>query len=47
MWRAAQGVMFGDVNGDGELEAVVGSFSGQVHVLSARTGKDVKPFPFR
>ena len=37
---------FGDVNGDGALEVIVGTLSGAVYVMDARTGKDVEPFPF-
>ena len=39
--------MFGDVNGDGILEVVVGTASGLMAVLSGISGKDVAPFPFR
>lgn len=42
-----QAAVFGDVDGDGALEAVVTTFSGHVHVLDAATGKPKGPFPFR
>ena len=32
--------------GDGELEVVVGTSSGAIHVLKGATGHPVKPFPF-
>ena len=57
-WRPEQGGMpilalfcqvpvFGDVNGDGVLEVVLGSSSGVLVVLSGISGRDVAPFPFR
>jgi hypothetical protein len=42
-----QAVTFGDVNGDGQLEVVVGTLSGKIYVMSGKTGKDIKPFPFQ
>ena len=39
--------MFGDINGDGVLEVVLGTSSGVVVVLSGISGRDVAPFPFR
>lgn len=38
---------FADVNGDGELEVVVGTYNGRVYVLHGATGTDVAPFPFQ
>ncbi len=43
-WQAP---VFGDVNGDGVLEVVLGSSSGVLFVLSGISGRDVAPFPFR
>ncbi len=42
-----QSVTLGDVDGDGALEVVVGTASGDIHVVRAATGADVAPFPFR
>ena len=39
--------VFGDINGDGVLEVVLGSASGVLVVLSGISGLDVAPFPFR
>ncbi len=39
--------VFGDINGDGVLEVVIGTSSGVVVVLSGISGRDVAPFPFR
>ena len=39
--------VFGDINGDGLLEVVLGTSSGVVVVLSGISGQDVAPFPFR
>lgn len=42
-----QAPTFGDINGDGALEVVLGSASGAVFALAGATGRDVAPFPFR
>ena len=41
-----QAPVFGDVNGDGVLEVVLGASSGALFVLSGICGRDVSPFPF-
>jgi hypothetical protein len=41
-----QAPVFGDVNGDGVLEVVLGASSGALFVLSGISGRDVSPFPF-
>ncbi len=38
--------VFGDVNGDGVLEVVLGASSGALFVLAGISGRDVSPFPF-
>lgn len=40
-------VRSGDVTGNGALEIVIGTVSGHLHVLDAKTGQDKAPFPFR
>lgn len=37
----------GDVNGDGALEIVFGTATGEIHVVSGRTGEELPQFPFR
>ena len=34
------------MDGDGELEVVVGTSSGAIHALRGSTGKTMAPFPF-
>eukprot|EP00892_Ulva_mutabilis_P001015 jgi/Ulvmu1/10914/UM007_0091.1 len=41
-----QAPAFGDVNGDGRLDAVFGSAAGEVFALDAATGKMLDNFPF-
>ena len=41
-----QAPVFGDVNGDGVLEVVLGASSGALFVLLGISGRDVSPFPF-
>lgn len=43
---ACQAPVFGDVNGDGVLEVVLGTATGAIAVLSGISGRDVAPFPF-
>ena len=38
---------FGDINGDGELEVVFGTQSGDIFAVSGKTGRDLQNFPFR
>ena len=42
-----QGVTLGDVNGDGRLEVVCGTTSGQIFVLDGHTGRNIPNFPFQ
>ena len=42
-----QGVTLGDVNGDGRLEVVFGTTSGQIFVLDGHTGRNIPNFPFQ
>jgi hypothetical protein len=37
----------GDVNGDGAFEIVFGTATGEIHVVSGRTGEELPQFPFR
>lgn len=43
----AQGATFGDVNGDGVCEVVVGTTAGYVYAFNGATGADAPGFPFR
>lgn len=41
-WQAPT---FADVNGDGELEVLLGSTDGGIHALRAKTGTNAEHFP--
>jgi len=43
----SQAATCGDVDGDGNLEIVLGTASGYIYVLDGKTGVDKSPFPFR
>lgn len=42
-----QGPTIGDVDGDGHTDVVVPTLSGNIHVLSGKDGKQVRPYPYR
>lgn len=46
MW-VVQGATFGDINGDGICEVVVGTTAGYVYAFNGQTGADAPGFPFR
>ncbi|KAH7423955.1 hypothetical protein KP509_12G082900 [Ceratopteris richardii] len=43
----AQGPTVGDIDGDGTLDIVVPTVSGNIYVLHGKTGVTMKPYPFR
>ncbi|KAI5081941.1 hypothetical protein GOP47_0001684 [Adiantum capillus-veneris] len=43
----AQGPTVGDIDGDGTIDIVVPTVSGNIYVLNGKSGAMVKPYPFR
>ncbi|MCO5576910.1 hypothetical protein L7F22_030731 [Adiantum nelumboides] len=46
-WKIHNGPTVGDVDGDGTIDVVVPTVSGNIYVLNGKTGAVVKPYPFR